>query len=454
MLFAGLSLTYISYNYEHRLLERQIAASALYMYNQAHGISGYYSRSHYDIYSGDYDYNKSIKTFMLPDDTTLWIVSHEGEVIHSSKRSDIGKKIGGLPNYFGSNFYTSTDFNGLTDSEVLSVYSPIVNTYKTYGYVVMNQKLSTAKEAAAPISNYMYETFLIILSFSLIILIVFHFFVYRPAKKIKHAVSEYAKGNFDYEVPKIHFKGEIYDIGEKLKYIAAEMRETDNTQKKFIANVSHDFRSPLTSIKGYIEAMLDGTIPLELHEKYLNILLIETERLNKLTGSLLLLNTWDLKGSKPELADFDLVPLTRNIAATFQGQCSVKKITLDMVFGNKSYMVLADQLKIQQVIYNLLDNAIKFSHNNSVININISDKNDKVFVSIKDSGIGIPRDNINKIWERFYKTDISRGKDKTGSGLGLAIVKEVITSHNENIDVISTEGAGTEFIFTLQKSKK
>ena len=101
-----------------------------------------------------------------------------------------------------------------------------------------------------------------------------------------------------------------------------------------------------------------------------------------------------------------------------------------------------------------MDNAIKFSHNNSSINISITDKNEKIFVSVKDSGIGIPKDSINKIWENFYKTDISRGKDKTGTGLGLAIVKEVITSHNENINVISTEGVGTEFIFTLPRSKR
>lgn len=117
-----------------------------------------------------------------------------------------------------------------------------------------------------------------------------------------------------------------------------------------------------------------------------------------------------------------------------------KKITLDVFFGSKAYIVNADKTKIQQVIYNLLDNGIKFSHNNSTINIKITDKNDKIFFSVKDSGIGIPKENLKKIWDRFYKTDSSRGKDKTGTGLGLSIVKEVISSHNENINVISTEG--------------
>jgi signal transduction histidine kinase len=113
--------------------------------------------------------------------------------------------------------------------------------------------------------------------------------------------------------------------------------------------------------------------------------------------------------------------------------------------------VYADQRKIQQVLYNLLDNAIKFSDYDSIITIETTDRAGKVFTSVKDYGIGIPRNALGKIWERFYKTDLSRGKDKKGTGLGLAIVKEAIQAHGENINVISTEGVGTEFIFSLSK---
>ena len=116
--------------------------------------------------------------------------------------------------------------------------------------------------------------------------------------------------------------------------------------------------------------------------------------------------------------------------------------------------VTADQGRIQQVIYNLLDNAIKFSHNNSVIIVETTEKKNKIFVSIKDHGIGITKEEVKMIWDRFYKSDLSRGKDKKGTGLGLSIVKEIINSHDENINVISTEDVGTEFIFSLQKSDK
>ena len=116
--------------------------------------------------------------------------------------------------------------------------------------------------------------------------------------------------------------------------------------------------------------------------------------------------------------------------------------------------VNADKTRIQQVIYNLVDNAIKFSHNNSVIKIETTEKHGKLFVSVKDSGIGIPKESIGMVFDRFYKTDISRGKDKKGTGLGLSITREIIRAHGENINVISTEGVGTEFIFSLALSKE
>ncbi|MCI8512304.1 MAG: cell wall metabolism sensor histidine kinase WalK, partial [Lachnospiraceae bacterium] len=137
-----------------------------------------------------------------------------------------------------------------------------------------------------------------------------------------------------------------------------------------------------------------------------------------------------------------------------EGMCDAKNIILDLTFSNDVLMVHADLGKIQQVLYNLIDNAIKFSHEDSVIYIQSQVKYEKVFVSVKDTGAGIPKESLKKIWDRFFKSDASRGRDKKGTGLGLAIVKEIIQAHNENIDVISTVGVGSEFIFTLPKAAK
>ena len=233
--------------------------------------------------------------------------------------------------------------------------------------------------------------------------------------------------------------------------MAGALRDYDEDQRKLISNVSHDFRSPLTSIKGYIEAILDGTIPPELQDKYLNIVLRETERLTGLTSNLLALNSMDPKQNRLNKTEFDINTVIKNTAAAFEGTCTAKHITIDLLFSEWHSLVYADKSKIQQVLYNLIDNAIKFSHTDSTITVETTSKYEKIFVSVRDTGIGIPKDSLKKIWERFYKTDLSRGKDKKGTGLGLAIVKEIIQLHDENINVVSTEGVGTEFIFSLSK---
>ena len=188
--------------------------------------------------------------------------------------------------------------------------------------------------------------------------------------------------------------------------------------------------------------------------KYLKIVLNETERLTKLTNSLLSLNNLNTKGMHLDISDFDINAVIKNTAATFEGTCKQKRIRFKLVLCGENLYVTADMGKIQQVLYNLIDNAIKFSDANSDIKLETSEKNDTVFVSVKDSGIGIPKESQKLVFDRFYKTDLSRGKDKKGTGLGLAITKEIINAHHENINVISTVGVGTEFIFTLPKSKE
>ena len=204
-------------------------------------------------------------------------------------------------------------------------------------------------------------------------------------------------------------------------------------------------------MRGYLEAMLDGTIPPEMHEKYLSVVLNETDRLTGLTNSLLTLNNLNTKGMILDRSNFDINQVIKNTSASFEGTCRQKLISIELVLTGEEMFVNADLVKIQQVLYNLVDNAIKFSHKNSCIKIETIEKSNKLLVSVKDNGIGIPKDSVRLIWNRFYKTDLSRGKDRKGTGLGLSITKEIIQAHNENINVVSTEGVGTEFIFTLEK---
>lgn len=152
--------------------------------------------------------------------------------------------------------------------------------------------------------------------------------------------------------------------------------------------------------------------------------------------------------------NFDINKVIKNTIATFEGTCRSKTISIELILTGEQLNVYADMEQIQQVLYNLIDNAIKFSSTSSTITIETTLKNERIFVSVKDKGCGISKENLPKIWDRFYKIDSSRGKDRKGTGLGLAIVKEIINSHHQNINVISTEGVGTEFIFTLERAKE
>lgn len=400
------------------------------------------------ILNSAYPQLEAVSVYLKSD---IWIMDQNGSIVADSSGKHTGITVENFdPTAQGNKLYSIGRYYNLFDSKVLSVSAPITGNMKTYGYIVIHMPVKNIEAWQNGFLNIVYITSIILFLLSLVVLIVFTKVVYLPLQKITYAANEYAAGNLAHNIP-ITTHDEIGYLASTLNYMSNELNEMEQYQHNFIANVSHDFRSPLTSIKGYLEAILDGTIPPELYNKYLHIVISETERLNKLTQGMLTLNSLDSKGYLTR-TNFDINRTIKDTAATFEGTCSAKGITFDLTFADNIQMVHADLGKIQQVLYNLIDNAIKFSHNDSVIYIQTSVRYEKVFISVKDTGIGIPKDSQKKIFERFYKTDLSRGKDKKGTGLGLAIVKEIIQAHGENIDVVSTEGVGTEFIFSLPKA--
>ena len=385
-------------------------------------------------------------------DADIWILNPSGRLVldsaHPLNVDEIVIIDGFDPSRFTGNYYTIGTFFDSYDQKMLSVMAPIMSNYEINGYVVIHSDYHTITESCYSLQGAIFFCFGILFVLSFILLVFFVGFVYMPLKKITKATEQYANGNFHYELQP-ESNDEIGYLAGILSYMASEIARTEDDQKKFVANVSHDFRSPLTSIRGYLEAILDGTIPQELHEKYLRIVLNETERLTKLTNSLLQFNNLNTKGMLLEKTNFDINKVIRDTAASFEGTCSKKHIKLQLLLTGDQLFVRADMGKIQQVLYNLLDNAIKFSHENSSIKIETTEKKNKLYISVKDYGIGIPKEELKLVWDRFYKSDASRGKDKKGTGLGLSITKEIIHSHGENINVVSTLDAGSEFIFTL-----
>lgn len=398
---------------------------------------------------------KQLNALSSYNGATIWIINPSGLLIISTDDQldhNYNVAIEDFdPSTLGDSYYSiGTFFNSFTE-DYISTFQPIVTDFRIQGYVIMHLPYTYITDRVDTITTILYLTLVILLFLSMIILYFFTEIVYRPLRKITNATVQYASGNYHYPL-QVDSNDEMGFLAASLSYMADEISKNEDNQKRLVANVSHDFRSPLTSIKGYLEAMLDGTIPPENYEKYLTIVLNETERLTKLTNSLLTLNNLNTAGTVLEITSFDINQVIRNSVAAFESVCRPKNISIKLVLTGDVMNVSADVSKIQQVLYNLLDNAIKFSPKDSVIKVETTEKGSKVFVSIKDNGCGIPKESLPLIWNRFYKTDTSRGRDKKGTGLGLSITKEIIRSHNENINVISTEGVGTEFIFTLQKS--
>ena len=435
---------------ENRLMED----TSRTLYREATLIASDYLPSYFTDDSSLYAVQAQLAAMRLYLDASLWFVDSAGTMITSSniENTSAPEAIEEFnPAEIGGNQYISGTFHGYFEEDVITVMAPVTQGFYTKGYLLIHSPVSSVEQRCAPLMQPVYITLSVIFVFSLIFLLGVHFFVYRPVKKIAEAAQQYALGNLDYEIP-VSTHDVVGHLSASLNYMAAQLKDMDDYQKKIVANVSHDFRSPLTSIKGYVEAMADGTIPPEMYGKYLNIILFETERLTDLTRDLLTLNEFDTKELLLSKEGFDIQEVIKSTAESFEAVCTPKHISIELLLMPNTVRVYADRRKIQQVLYNLIDNAIKFSENNSSVTIEVTLKNDKAFVSIKDRGIGIPRKEQNKIWERFYKSDLSRGKDKKGTGLGLSIVKEVIQAHNEHINVISTEGVGTEFIFSLSRA--
>lgn len=400
--------------------------------------------------------SEHLYTLALFQDTVIWIINNKGEIILSTRKNiDFDAPIP-IDTFdaaeWGKNYYQVGKFYGYFPEDRISVIAPITSDMTIKGYVAIHYKMESLYRTRSSILLILQLLFLIIYALTYLLLLIYRWHIYLPLQAIIKGTSEYAEGNLSYKIP-VKSEDELGYLANTLNYMSDELNKNGEYQRKFVSDISHDFRSPLTSIKGYIEAILDGTIPPEMQEKYLKIIASESERLEKLTRSLLTLNELDIKKRMLHIRRFDINETIKNTAAFFEGVCTERKILLELILSGKELFVMADIEQIQQVLYNLLDNAIKFSQNNSSIIMETTEKNGKVFVSVKDRGTGIPKECLPKIWERFYKTDISRGKDRKGTGLGLSIVKEIINAHQQHINVISTEGVGTEFIFTLEKAK-
>ena len=408
-------------------------------------------------YSGQMN-NNNLEIYMNYIDRAynarIWLVNCDGNIIADSRNKYVNNSsinINDLnENLLSSSFTEIGDFYGFFNEKMISVGLPIRNQKnELLGAFIIHSSFNDIKSKA----SYVFTIGYITLSFGFL---TFFLFIYFYIRKIvvnltvmNKAAHNFANGDFNNTI-KVSSEDELGQLANSFNYMAQELSKLEEFRQQFIANISHDFRSPLTSIKGYVGAILDGTIPTENQDKYLNIVLDETDRLNKLTSDILFLTKFQTQKIDLNYTSFDIHHVIRKVVDLFEHKCTQKNIKVILSFNSKELFVYADVDRIQQVVYNLFDNAIKFTNANGSITIETADKNNNASISIKNTGEGIRPEEINHIWDRFYKADPSRGKSK-GTGLGLSIVKEILKAHKQTIKVNSVVNEYTKFTFYLSK---
>ena len=342
--------------------------------------------------------------------------------------------------------------NGMFDEPVLTVGYPL-QTDQIAG-IFMCTSMTEIERSLQGMYKMGFSILTAVMSIGIVLVYIFSKKITKPLLQMNEATKVIAGGNFEQRI-EIKSEDEIGQLAESFNHMAESLDKYEKVRRDFIANVSHDLRSPLTSIQGFLGAILDGTIPQEKQFHYLNIVLEETKRLTKLTNDIVELSRAQTSNITLEKTRFDINTLIRESIERLEPCLQQKDIKIDAIFAEKETFVCADEDKIARVIYNLVDNAIKFSDIGKKIEIEtILKENKKLLVSVKDYGKGIDEEDLKYIFDRFYKVDSSRGKDKTGSGLGLCIVREFLLAHGENIAVKSEKEKGTTFTFSLKLAEK
>ena len=342
---------------------------------------------------------------------------------------------------------------GMFNETVLTVGYPIVIDGTPMGGIFMCKPMDILKSS-------MSDVVFLMMGYMVPIIIIGLGLVYYSVKKISSPLIEMneaakiiADGRFSERI-EVESGDEVCQLADSFNLMAESLEETEKRRKEFIANISHDLRSPLTSIQGFIEAIADGTIPAEKQGYYLKIVLEETGRLSKLANDLVDLSSAQAGAMVLERCEFDINELIRETIDSMEPRFNKKDIHVNAVFADEVTIVNADPNKIKRVLQNLIDNAIKFSYEGGNINVEVQEKDKKAVVYVRDDGKGITDEEMKHVFERFFKADTSRGLDKTGVGLGLSIVKEFVNAHNERVDVRSLPEGGTEFMFTLMSVNK
>jgi len=320
---------------------------------------------------------------------------------------------------------------------------------RTFGYLFITSDISVFQQEWSAFYSIFLVIALGVVIFSFLVTLFITKKQVEPINEIASAARRFARGDFKERVKDRGRRDEIGQLTEAFNTMADSLESSEQLRRDFVTNLSHELKTPMTVITGFAEGLLDGTVPREYEEKYLGVVFSETKRLSRLVRNMLEISTIQTSDTKADTEScFDVSEVVRLALLSHDGKINEKKLDIEAELPDEEVMARGEADQIMQVVFNLIDNAIKFSNPNNVIELEIWNSDDKVYVSITNQGETIPPEELPHIFERFHKADKARSANRDGAGLGLYLAKMILDNHNEDIFVTSSGGT-TKFVFSL-----
>lgn len=447
--FVGIGRNYIISEYKENML-----SSAQEVSRMAAAVSQNEELSSWSL-------SMSVSSISSATGNHIFICNPDGVIVSCSDRAPLCTHMGfRLPDELmyqlgaGAGVDIISNLGGLYHNPRFVIAEPIMSMGKPIGYVFVTNLIDNMLGAWTDFLSIALLVTVGVFVAALLVSLVYTKRMARPLDEIAAASRKFARGDFSPRVRQVEDPtDEMGALIESFNKMADSLESAEKRRAEFIANVSHELRTPMTTISGFADGILDGTIPEKDCEKYLRSIRDETRRLSRLVRDMLDASQTANSAADPaKRSVFDLTELMLQTLLSFESRAMKKNLDVDPQFPDSHIMVRADRDAITRVIYNLLDNAVKFAKPDSCIVLRQYKDKGKAYVAVRNYGETIPEADLPYIFDRFHKSDRSRSLDKDGVGLGLYLVKTIINNHDEDIAVRSEDG-WTEFVFTLPLSE-
>ena len=448
LVLLGVSFFALSYNYT--LSERRDE-----MRDRAQRVAPYSVEFLQEGFVGTEDnLNELARIASLMSDVNFLICNEQGQALLTTDTTLEGKSVT-LPQEIVADMVAEGVYEG---SHTIGVYSrkqvavgvPVVKDGALIGFVLAVTETTELMEMWRAFFGLFLMTSAIILLISFLATSFLSMRQAQPIQEMVRATRAYAGGDFDVRISTDDLGEEMGELAVSFNSMADSLAETERQRRDFIANVSHELKTPMTTIAGYTDGILDGTIPPERSKQYLQIISDESRRLSRLVRRMLDIS--QIQSLEMKTAEFDLCESMRLALLSMEQRILQRQLDVEADIPEDSVLVLGDNDLITQVIYNLLENATKFAAPDSTLYLGLAVGGEKAVVTVRNAGATIPPEEIPLLFERFHKSDKSRSVDKDGYGLGLYIVKTIVEQHKEKITVTSEDGV-TAFSFTVQLAR-